>query len=159
MQQICQICFKNNRSTRDCFYKEMRRNVRNVEVESVKSVSTSEIEEKGELLTNIERNKCGESDLFNDAYILNKPRRMNKMNGKKEKYSKDIIDWANFVDGNGTKPHKPIQKEGGSKEIKRKAFSRGAPTLISESRNERAANKPVVPAIIDLQKHLSGFRL
>ena len=81
---MCQICFKNNHQTKDCYYKDMNtKNLRNVENGSVKSASPSEIEDKGIPLDVIQESE--ENDSYDDVYILNSTKRSAKKIIKKKK--------------------------------------------------------------------------
>ena len=164
----CQICLKKNHKTEDCFFKDSRnKNVRNVDAESVKSFSTSEILERGD---SINEDDVG-NEIFNDAYVVNdKSKSVAVTDYKKEKrYPQEIINWYNYISGQGSRPRKPITKEGNESEQQQRLphlwnrKNRGdqsnekyPPTLISESRGEKAANKPVVPALVEgkIQKNV-----
>ena len=140
MRQSCQICFKSNHATKDCFFKESRnKNIRNVENESIKSASMSEIEDRGDPLSSIPENDYDEKP-FNDAYVVQNLT-------QKKVYPKDVENWANYVSGNGAKPRIPLKKEMDGNKYEGKQSR--TPTVISKSRNERAANKPVVPAVVE----------
>ena len=125
--------------------------------ESVQSVSPSEIEDKGIHLDVIQ--EWEENDSYDDVYVFNSTQRSSKkVYAKKGKYPKNVINWTNYVSGNGAKPRKPLEKEGRGRttEPLKEKKSRYAPTLISESKAERARNKPVVPALVEgkIQKNI-----
>ena len=64
---VCQICMRRNHKTEDCFFKNSdSRNIRNVDNESIKSFSTSEIQERGDPINE----DHVEDEAFNDAYVV-----------------------------------------------------------------------------------------
>lgn len=143
----CEICGKQNHLTENCFFKSKQsrpKRFRNVELESESSVATEDISEMGE---NIVENHT------NDAYIIlnsaqndevdereDKKQRITAQNNQKKKktYQKEILNWANYIEGNGAKPRKQLQQE--------RMYE---PTLISRSNPEKARYKPVIPAQIE----------
>jgi len=67
-RQVCQICSRKNHATEDCFFKNAKNKIiRNVDNDSVKSFSTSEIQERGDLI-----NEVADDVEFNDAYMVTK---------------------------------------------------------------------------------------
>ena len=66
----CQICNLTNHTTDKCYHKRENRNrrFRNVDNESVKSVTTSEIENNGENIINSHQDLLNEELQVNDAY-------------------------------------------------------------------------------------------
>ena len=159
LQSMCQICFKSNHQTNDCYYKNMKpKNVRNVDNDSVKSASPSEIEEKGFPMATIQENEEND-DTYDDVYVFNNQKNnIQQSPRKKKEYPKDVINWANYVCGNGAKPRRPLENGRCAvvRDQQKQKGSRYAPTLISESKEERARNKPVVPALIEgkIQKNI-----
>ena len=122
-------------------------------------MSPSEIEDKeiGLHLDVIQERE--ENDSYDDVYVFKSTQRSSKkVYAKKEKYPRNVINWTNYVSGNDDKPRKPLEKEGRTTEPLKEKKSRYAPTLISESKAERARNKPVVPALVEgkIQKTFSS---
>ena len=79
--------------------------------------------------------------------------RANKARHQQPSYSKEIMVWANFIEGDGQKP-KHISMVTESKWEKK---PKPAVTVISQSNPEKAANKPVVPAMIEGQVSKNVF--
>jgi len=146
----CGICRRRNHITEDCFYrKPEEKKLRNLDNESVASVTSSEIAENGERLT-----ESLEQQIPYDAYILSSEDQRNRpiqqrptnptvaaSNKKSWQYPRDVVNWSNYIEGNGDKPKRPLKSQREDKNYE--------PTIISASNPERAANKPVVPAVIE----------
>lgn len=152
----CQICNLTNHTTEQCYRKKENRNkrFRNVEKESVHSVTTSEIENNGENISSSHHDFLNEE--LNDTYMLSSTTtgtkwtnhiRKNNTKMKQQIYPKEIVNWSNFIEGNGSKPKQPLLKAD-SNQVE-KQLKRPTMTVISNSNPEKAANKPVVSAIVE----------
>ena len=112
--------------------------------ESVQSVSTNEIEEEGQSLIELEDG----NENLNDTYMVTNSSRSNQNNKFKNQrvvqYPKEIINWSNFVEGHGHKPKTFLHKLQDNQKILKPVA-----TVISESHCEKAANKPIVTAMIE----------
>ena len=123
----CDICKKNNHKTENCFYKHNK--IRNVDIESVESTDTDDI-----LNSPTDQIDDAHEHGINDAYAVSKPSKFSK----DLQCPKKILIWENFVKGQGAKPRKPILK-----------LNTYASTVISKSNPEKAANKPIVSALVE----------
>ena len=146
----CRICNLTNHSTENCYHRrdEKNRRLRNVENESVQSVTTSEIEENGLNLVELDHT----NEEMNDAYMVTSSTKKTQLhNQRATRYPKEIVNWSNFVEGHGQKPRKLLRKLEPNQKVKKPAV-----TVISESRHEKAANKPVVSATVEgcIQKNV-----
>ena len=143
----CAICHRRNHATKDCYFKRNEdKKLRNVENESVKSVTSSEIVEDGEQIFESD----GEQ-MSNDAYLLcredPKKRQVKKRQNTRiivnSKYPKEVINWSNYIEGNGAQPKRPLSFT----DARNKSCH--TPTVISATCQEKAVNKPVIPAIVE----------
>jgi predicted aspartyl protease len=139
---VCRWCKKMGHNSRDCeqmksrpvrrIYEEVLENVDSVPPDNFSDVETSI---KGE----VEPSLCviSEKHKLSSQYPIHS-RDIKKVTMTKTKSSKgdrsnetDVEKWVSFIKGNGKKPKQT------------------APTLISTSRPERAANKPLVNATVE----------
>ncbi|MEL7307647.1 MAG: hypothetical protein AAGK05_07085 [Pseudomonadota bacterium] len=143
--QACKICSRRNHATENCFFKNTKNKViRNVDNDSVKSCSSSEIQENGELMNEIADDFLTQDIEFNDTYMVTRKLDVERKCTKEKSYPKEVHNWFNYVEGNGAQPRRRLTREEGIQSNRRYQ-----PTLISESRGEKAANKPVIPALVE----------
>jgi len=159
--QSCQICMRRNHSTEQCFFKDGKtKKVRNVGMGkssewirngSEKSFAMTDIEERGDPIPAELEDISSECGDMNDVHVVNKVN--TQQNRTRKTYSKEIMNWYDYISGNGARPRKPLTKERNDMKQEQTGHSRTskryAPTLISESRQEKAANKPVIPAVVE----------
>lgn len=140
----CDICNRENHLAENCFFNKNKK-VRNIENESVNSIRTDEIEERGDVFSeDFEDEKCNndERNESNDAYIIShlshpqREKRKTACNSKNKKYPKDVCVWNDYISGTTKRPRRPLKRQ-------------SSPTLISNSRPEKARNKPVIPAVVE----------
>lgn len=138
----CYECNIEGHFRRDC--PNLKKQIRNVETESLISISTAKILNEGETFDQ-ESNMGSDT---NDAYAITysnphgKHQQKRSRNFWNKNYPRDVECWNNYVHGHGNKPRSKLQRE--------RSYSKSyAPTLISQSKKERAANKPVVEATLE----------